>query len=161
MERRDFLKITAAAPALVLLPRIDLETKKPSMNVQSWAGSLEVTAPVFDSYSSHVQFCGSLPFHAQSLTIKVVPKFKCWNELGNGNTYCKNKGELVPVNALMDLHLGACGSELAYLKDLHLAKDHEYWIPFTIPKGSRVTVRLKDSVLRPTRYKVHMAIAGA
>ena len=166
MDRRDFLKLTAAAPSVgllsMLLLRVEGNSKKGDHLNEYLAGSIDLTAPGPDVYSSHCLFYADIPFMSSWVILEVVPMFKCFNKLMNGNTHhLKENGKVVSVNALLDLSLGEAGSEVSYITDLHLRKDNQYVIPFSIPKGVRINLRIKDDIQSPTKYKAHMMITGA
>lgn len=168
MDRRDFLKLTAAAPAVGLISAVSgsLRMKGNAENgeplSECLAGSIELTAPGLDVYGSHCLFYADIPFMSSWITLEVVPMFECFNQLLNGNTHhLKKNGKVIPVNALLDLSLGRSGSEVSYVTDLHLRKENQYVIPFSIPKGARITLRIKDDMQSPTKYKAHIMITGA
>lgn len=173
MDRRDFLRLTAAAPSVGLISmvlgslRMEGNGEKGDHLNECLAGSIDLTAPGADMYSSHCLFYADIPFTSKWITLEVVPMFKCFNQLMNGNTYHMNRysaknSKPVLVNAFLDLSLGSSpGSEVSYIADLHLRKENQYNIPFSIPKGSRLTLRIKDDMESPTKYKAHMVITGA
>lgn len=167
MNRREFLKLTAAAPAVGLISastgslRTEGNAVKGELLTECLAGSIEFTAPGLSMYGSRHSFCEELPFMSNWIRLEAVPKFKCYNQPGSGNTYYEKNGEEFPVNSLLDLSLGAAGSEVSYITHLHLRKGNQYVIPFAISKGSRVTLRIEDAIHVPTKYKLHMMITGA
>lgn len=161
MDRREFLQLTAAAPVLGLIPQGALQNRDGSLT-ECLAGNVELTAPSLDVYGPHHVFYEGVTFTSEWIRLTVVPKFKCFNNIGDGRTYYNKKnGEVALVHALLDLSLGAPGSELPYLTEMSVRNENEYIIPFMITKGSRITLRIRDEINRPTKYKVHMAVVGS